>query len=308
MDQERTRRLGGTVGLLCGTAAAAALTVLLADRTLAALPAGGATRVEDLVAVTVTGAGTAVAAWLTLSTGLALLCALVRLAGRTWRSGEAAVHRTAPVVVRRALTLAITTGVGLGLATGAQAATPPTVTPTTATATSNASAVTAAPDDLGWAPTSRSAGATETPETPAPPETPATVTRVSATTTPRADAAPPDTTWQPTDQVAPAPTVPSAPASTVASTASSLPALPPDPTTAVVPAEVVVAQGDSLWDIAAEHLPAGATDTEIAAAWPLWFEANRGVIGDDPDLLQPGQHLHAPTTLTSTDAPTEATR
>jgi nucleoid-associated protein YgaU len=59
-------------------------------------------------------------------------------------------------------------------------------------------------------------------------------------------------------------------------------------------AEVVVHRGDSLWSIARRHLGAGATDTEVAAAWPHWYAANRDVIGPDPDLLLPGQVLHAP--------------
>jgi nucleoid-associated protein YgaU len=60
------------------------------------------------------------------------------------------------------------------------------------------------------------------------------------------------------------------------------------------PAELVVRRGDSLWSIAARHLGHDASDAEIAQAWPAWFEANREVIGNDPDLLRPGQVLRAP--------------
>jgi len=60
------------------------------------------------------------------------------------------------------------------------------------------------------------------------------------------------------------------------------------------PAEVVVQRGDTLWSIAARHLGPDASDAEIARAWPAWFEVNRGVVGDDPDLLRPGQVLRAP--------------
>jgi len=59
-------------------------------------------------------------------------------------------------------------------------------------------------------------------------------------------------------------------------------------------ASVVVAPGDSLWSIAAQHLPAAATDALTAAAWPRWYAVNRSVIGDDPDLLLPGQRLTVP--------------
>jgi len=58
--------------------------------------------------------------------------------------------------------------------------------------------------------------------------------------------------------------------------------------------EVVVQRGDTLWSIAARHLGAGATDDEITREWPRWWSANRGVVGDDPDLIKPGQRLAPP--------------
>lgn len=57
---------------------------------------------------------------------------------------------------------------------------------------------------------------------------------------------------------------------------------------------VVVQPGDTLWDLAAQALPAPADDAAIAAAWPSWWSANRQVIGEDPDLLRPGQQLRPP--------------
>jgi hypothetical protein len=61
-------------------------------------------------------------------------------------------------------------------------------------------------------------------------------------------------------------------------------------------ADVVVHRGDTLWDIARRDLGADATDAEVAHAWPAWHEANLAVIGDDPDLLLPGQVLRRPPT------------
>ena len=58
--------------------------------------------------------------------------------------------------------------------------------------------------------------------------------------------------------------------------------------------EVVVHRGDTLWGIVARHLGSHASDAEVAQAWPRWYAANREVIGDDPDLIKPGQILHAP--------------
>lgn len=57
---------------------------------------------------------------------------------------------------------------------------------------------------------------------------------------------------------------------------------------------VVVRRGDSLWRLAARHLGPGASDAEVAAAWPHWWAANRSVVGDDPNLLLPGMRLVAP--------------
>jgi len=58
--------------------------------------------------------------------------------------------------------------------------------------------------------------------------------------------------------------------------------------------EVVVLRGDTLWSIAARHVPAGASDADVAVAVERWFSANAHVIGDDPDLILPGQVLTAP--------------
>lgn len=57
---------------------------------------------------------------------------------------------------------------------------------------------------------------------------------------------------------------------------------------------VVVRPGDSLWRIAAASLGPDARDVDIATATARWHRANQEVIGDDPDLLLPGQRLVAP--------------
>ena len=74
--------------------------------------------------------------------------------------------------------------------------------------------------------------------------------------------------------------------------------LPDRPTASVPhaadPAAVVVRPGDTLWAIAARHLPTGATDAEIARACARWHAANRDVIGADPNLIFPTQRLAPP--------------
>lgn len=63
--------------------------------------------------------------------------------------------------------------------------------------------------------------------------------------------------------------------------------------------EIVVQPGDSLWTIAARDLGIGASDASVAEAWPRWYAENKGVIGDRPDVLLPGQILHAPSSTGS---------
>lgn len=57
---------------------------------------------------------------------------------------------------------------------------------------------------------------------------------------------------------------------------------------------VAVLAGDSLWGIVANHLGYGASDVEIALEWPRWYEANKELIGQNPDVLLPGQILLPP--------------
>ena len=57
---------------------------------------------------------------------------------------------------------------------------------------------------------------------------------------------------------------------------------------------VEVRRGDTLWAIAARALADDATEAEIAHATHLWHQTNRDVIGDDPDLIVPAQHLTPP--------------
>ncbi|MFO7243829.1 MAG: LysM peptidoglycan-binding domain-containing protein [Actinomycetes bacterium] len=59
----------------------------------------------------------------------------------------------------------------------------------------------------------------------------------------------------------------------------------------------VVQRGDSLWLIAKDLLGEGATDAQIAQAWPLLYEANRAVIGSNPSLIYAGQVLQVPGSL-----------
>jgi nucleoid-associated protein YgaU len=57
---------------------------------------------------------------------------------------------------------------------------------------------------------------------------------------------------------------------------------------------VLVRAGDSLWRLAAADLPAGASAARVTARWHAIHHLNAAVIGPDPDLIHPGQHLALP--------------
>ena len=58
--------------------------------------------------------------------------------------------------------------------------------------------------------------------------------------------------------------------------------------------EVTVLAGDTLWEIAARELGPAASDVEVALHWPRWYQANKAEIGENPDVLLPGQILQPP--------------
>lgn len=55
-----------------------------------------------------------------------------------------------------------------------------------------------------------------------------------------------------------------------------------------------VGAGDSLWQIAADHLHPDAGPAEIAQHWPQWYQTNAAAIGPEPDHIVPGQQLQPP--------------
>lgn len=59
-------------------------------------------------------------------------------------------------------------------------------------------------------------------------------------------------------------------------------------------ARIEVRPGDTLWHLAAALLPADADARAVASLCARLYELNRAVIGDDPDLIRPGQRLRVP--------------
>ena len=76
--------------------------------------------------------------------------------------------------------------------------------------------------------------------------------------------------------------------------ASAVPTVKPAVTAEASVQSRVVAPGDSLWGIAAQHLGPNATPAQVAEEWPRWYASNRDVVGPDPDLLRVGAVLEAP--------------
>ena len=246
------------------------------------------------------------AAWLGL---LVLVTALGARPGLCGQVASVLSRRIAPAAIRRAVELALglTVAVGtVGLSTAAHAAVP-TADHLTASSV-DAEPVGAPPLRLDW-PTSEVAVPSTTATTTASTHPTATAKAVSpaAAAAPAASAAAPS----PSHHRSSAPTQPAtaepppgqaAPSSSDPPTSGS--AAPLSPATGQGTAApgrattaVVVRPGDSLWAIARRDLQAAgasATVRDVAAAWPLWWAANRQLVGEDPDLLRPGSHLTPP--------------
>lgn len=79
----------------------------------------------------------------------------------------------------------------------------------------------------------------------------------------------------------------------------------PSSATSASPPTYVVRAGDSLWSIARDH-PDG--DASVDRRWRAIWEANRELVGEDPDLIIPGQALRLPPTDTTHDPTSDGDR
>ena len=257
--------------------------------------------------------------WVTVGVLLVLGAGLPGVVGR---AAEAVAGRVIPAAVRRATLAALGVSLGTAMVAGTAAAdtSPPTIPQATATVATDRKVDPPPREDsparshgVDWPlepapaepPTGLGSPVASRAEAPSPAGTPAR----TASSTPRVSG--PATSGEPTrtgprplgPDVLPRPGGGSTPPTTAAgagrrTTAQPYPA--PDGTTAA-PQSVVVRPGDSLWLIAARRLGAQASIAEVARAWPRWYAANRGAIGDDPDVIHPGQALVVPP-----DRPAEA--
>lgn len=265
---------GAWARLLGSTAALAGLAVFLPAPWNWFRPAAVGEDPVQLAALTA-GAGLvwALLGWAVL-VGLATLAA--RLPGGVGRMGRALLRRIVPGAARRMLLIAVGVsllgGTGSGLASMWSSTGPNLPLATTAVQQ----------DDSGPALVWATGGVPPTPDQPMPAPLPQGLHGPGP-----AFAAPPtEPTPGPIDLDWPEPDGP-------------VPATQPAPAKTTSVSEVVVVRGDTLWSIAARHLPADASPAQIDAAWRAWYQANRTVIGNDPDLILPGQRLLAPSARTS---------
>ncbi|NNM46319.1 LysM peptidoglycan-binding domain-containing protein [Knoellia koreensis] len=288
-DRTPTRVLTTALAALVATGLAilalGALTRSLWDR----VAAPGPSSLDEVVAALAAATALALAVWL----GLGLVIGVLgHLPGRVGALARAASGRWTPVVTQRLAAVLV------GAVVGAVAA------PASAVGDS----VVPAPGFSASAAASSTPSATATTAMPLPPAGPG-FTSTAPTSAPTS-AATTGPTSEPTSEPTPAATSPVAPTSDIAPPGwtPTRPLVRPQPSPELVTGRVadgaeegsvVVRRGDSLWAIAARHLDAGASDAEIARAWPRWYAANRDVIGDDPHLLHPGMVLQVPGSRTA---------
>jgi len=270
-----------SVALLTGVASTAALLVVARDAWRAIARPGPASAADGIL-LAAGAAGAALALWFGVSLLLAALAALPGRAGaicHTW------ADRIAPAFVRRAVALVLgstlTAGALPGMVASAATAGAPLRAPLSAPAAAAASVAASgqspdpAPQPTG-APVPR-------PEFQATGSTAAS-TELGEGITEGPAPSEPDPAWLPARPATPVRTA----------VAPSLGVLRPAATGHRVEEQVVVRRGDTLWDIAARHLGAESSAAEIAQEWPRWYAANRSLIGDNPDLILPGQRLVPP--------------
>ncbi|XGX77854.1 hypothetical protein LQK93_00632 [Terrabacter sp. BE26] len=281
------------LGLAVGTVA---LLLLLTLARQASTLVPGAARPDDVLLVLLAWTGVGLAAWLVLGS---LLSALALLPGAAGRLAAEVAQRVTPLAVRRALTFV------LGAAVGSCAL------PAAPVANAASAPVAAGSDRLGRLP-----GATRGGPTPGFTPTDGPDLDLSsngaAPSRSRLGEGPGflPTPGQPgTSHPGPAPAHLTAPAP--APGPGYLPTAPPPvhdadrphllapvPRVAVSTHDLVtIHRGDSLWSLAARHLGPGASDAQVAHEWPRWYAANRAVIGEDPDVLVPGQQLRPPSAV-----------
>lgn len=282
-------RAGRLLGLATACAALAAATVLcarlawarFAELLATSTPADATQLAPALQSLLLAGAAVLLL-WLFTLTAIVTCCGFARGAAATWHAGERLAARLAPAAWRGAITAVI--GVGLGTAVvGSAAAVSPIGGP---------------PHEIGLsaAPISGSLGPGV--EVVPPGDTATDSSNRNVEVAEFGTGIESGTSYELSlgwdALIAPSTSAATSPAAPThrADTANVLPIAAQQ--RGEIGTEVVVQSGDSLWRIAAAHLPDDATATEIDAEWRRWYAENRDEIGPNPNLLFPGQLLTPP--------------
>ncbi|WP_460749209.1 hypothetical protein [Myceligenerans cantabricum] len=262
----------------------------------------GAGAIDRTVELLVEAGATVCAGWIAVGAAVGLLYRMTRHAGREWHAGKMFLARCAPGLVRRAAGVVVTASVGLGVAAPGAFAAPASVDPG---GTDPAGVVV----DLGWQPTPGGAAG-------------------DAVGTGDRDGVGTGTGLGGFDggrvgghlgevgggvglvgALAGADVSADAPGTGTARPGSGRARDPERDRTVEREARdgspqrddvVLVGRNDTLWSIVGRHLASDSPGARapraarIAREVVAWHAANRGVIGDDPDLIQPGTVLHAP--------------
>ncbi len=295
------------------TSAAACGLAVVAGRTAPDLSAPGDRALEAAVALVATAAGAVALGVVAAGCLLTAVGLLARLAGHSLERLEAAARRITPFALRRVIAVGVGAGIVAAVAAPASATDRDVPGPAAPDGATTVAVVTTS--DLGWqitspAPTAPLQGAPDgAVPTPSDVATPGATAEAPPAVVPGEDSTPADTSGDATRDAAADAT--DTPGVTDGSSSPGDPAggidldthaggapgpvgASPDAPAGESATTVTVRQGDSLWAIAAAHLPEGASDSAVADAWPQWYAANRDVIGADPDLIHPGQVLVVP--------------
>lgn len=307
-----TSLLGRTTAAVAGTLLAAAGSAVAAAGAaragVAATTFAGEPALLLALLAVLTAATALTCAYLTVIAALAAVVLVSRGCGPTGRRGLTLLRTLAPSLARRIAASAMVASAATGLSTGVAHADPVV----DATAPAVAAAADPGADGPSGVEPIRTAGLVT--------DRPALAAALRSTpvpTTPAEDASGDDedeSDERPATDTAPSQPAPSDP------DAPDLPPLgwaepAPDPVHVSAPTDeappregdphpvlperaphiVVVERGDCLWGIADDLLgPGRDADADVASAWPVLYEANRTVIGTDPDHIEPGQQLTVP--------------
>ncbi|GMA30652.1 LysM peptidoglycan-binding domain-containing protein [Litorihabitans aurantiacus] len=295
-DHTAGRSTPGTRLLLSLAVAAGAATV---GALLALTWDGEPGTVEELVVQGLRVVGVATSGWYLVAGLLAAVTLGLEGLGGGWRTGRTLVRRFGPRLVQRLVGASAVAGVSLAALVGPASAVPddltvgpvvaaPAATAPDPTSTDPVTPVHVPPVAVGGATPeiSRPTAPVDRPAAVVPVDDPSPAPSLKGRVL--ADPGTPDDTTAPAPASAPTPASPApAPAPPPAAGEEPPPATAIDGSAAE--AMYTVVAGDSLWRIAQDWAgPDGPT------GWQDWYDANRDVVGPDPDLIHPGAQLRAP--------------